>query len=121
MAVKPWIGALVAPSQKPNFNAQAPAKKLKLHFVNGFKVEDSRQNMFWGKNKDQITYCAAAVGISMNVNTLKQKFLGSGERKTAKGHDDDIMALGISPDRKLVVTGSLGARPMICVWDSDSG
>lgn len=30
------------------------------------------------------------------------------------------MALGLSPDRKLVVTGSLGSRPLICVWDSDS-
>jgi WD40 repeat protein len=57
----------------------------------------------------------------MNVNTLKQRFMGSGERKTAKGHEDDIMALGLSQDRKLVVTGSLGARPLICVWDSDSG
>lgn len=30
------------------------------------------------------------------------------------------MALGLSPDRKLVVTGSLGAKPLIIVWDSDS-
>lgn len=46
--------------------------------------------------------------------------MGAGEQKTAKGHTDDIMALGLSPDRKLVVTGSLGARPLILVWDSDS-
>jgi len=56
----------------------------------------------------------------MNANTLKQRFMGGGEQKSAKGHTDDIMALGISPDRKLVVTGSLGSRPLICVWDSDS-
>lgn len=30
------------------------------------------------------------------------------------------MALGICPKRKLVVTGSLGARPDIIVWDSES-
>lgn len=30
------------------------------------------------------------------------------------------MTLGISPDRRLVVTGSLGARPDIIVWDSDN-
>jgi len=52
MAVKPWIGALVAPSEAPELNKEAPERKLKLQFVNGFKVEDSRQNMFWGKNKD---------------------------------------------------------------------
>lgn len=50
MAVKPWIGSLIAPTHKPNFVADAPTKKLTLHFVNGFKVEDSRQNMFFGKN-----------------------------------------------------------------------
>ena len=76
--------------------------------------------MFWGKNKDEITYCAAAIGVSMNVNTLKQRFMGAGEQKSTNGHTDDIMSLGISPDRKLVVTGSLGARPLILVWDSDS-
>ena len=76
--------------------------------------------MFWGKNKDEITYCAAAVGVVMNVNSLKQRFMGAGEQKVVKGHTDDIMSLGLSPDRKLVVTGSLGSRPDILVWDSDS-
>ena len=56
----------------------------------------------------------------MNVNTLKQKYMGAGEKGQANGHTDDIMSLGICPQRKLVVTGSLGARPLIIVWDSDS-
>lgn len=30
------------------------------------------------------------------------------------------MSLGICPNRKLVVTGSLGARPLIIVWDSNT-
>lgn len=30
------------------------------------------------------------------------------------------MSLGICPKRKFVVTGSLGARPDILVWDSES-
>ena len=37
---------------EPSFVADAPNKKLTLNFVNGFKVEDSRQNMFWSKNSD---------------------------------------------------------------------
>lgn len=78
MAVKPWIGALVAPTNKPVFNAEVPNKKLTLSFVNGFKVEDSRQNIFWGKNPDEIVYCAAALGIVMNANTLNQRYMGAG-------------------------------------------
>lgn len=30
------------------------------------------------------------------------------------------MSLGVCPNRKLVVTGSLGARPDILLWDSES-
>ena len=63
---------------EPTFVADAPTKKLTLSFVNGFKIEDSRQNMFWGKNPDEIIYCAAALGIVMNVNNLNQKYLGAG-------------------------------------------
>lgn len=105
---------------EPNFVADVPNKKLSLSFVNGFKIEDSRQNMFWGKNNDEIIYCAAAVGIAMNVNTLAQRYMGAGLSTEAKGHTDDIMSLGVCPNRKRVVTGSLGARPDIIVWDSDS-
>lgn len=100
--------------------SDAPEHELTLEFVNGFKVEDSRQNMFWGHKPDEIVYCAAAVGIVMNANTLKQRYMGAGENKVVDGHTDDIMALGVCPQRKLVVTGSLGARPLILVWNSDT-
>lgn len=87
MAVKPWIGALVAPTNstissnsEPEFVRDAPDHSLKLEFINGFKVEDSRQNMFWGKNKNEIVYCAAAIGVVMNSTTLKQRYMGAGEK-----------------------------------------
>jgi WD40 repeat protein len=76
--------------------------------------------MFWGKNPNEIVYCAAAVGIVMNANTLTQRYMGAGEKGSTNGHTDDVMSLGICPKRKLVVTGSLGARPMILVWDSET-
>lgn len=56
----------------------------------------------------------------MNSTSLAQKYMGAGKNKEVKGHTDDIMSLGICPNRKLVVTGSLGARPDIIVWDSES-
>jgi len=76
--------------------------------------------MFWGKNPDEIVYCAAALGVVMNANTLKQRYLGAGLTNEVDGHTDDIMALGLDPKRKLCVTGSLGARPDILVWDTES-
>jgi hypothetical protein len=100
--------------------SSAPEKSLTLSFINGFKVEDSRQNMFWGKHPNEIVYCAAAVGVVMNASTLSQRYMGAGEKGSTNGHTDDIMSLGICPKRKLVVTGSLGARPLILVWDSET-
>lgn len=54
----------------------------------------------------------------MNANTLAQRYMGAGLSSESKGHTDDVMSLGVCPNRKLVVTGSLGARPDILVWDS---
>ena len=76
--------------------------------------------MFWSKKKDEIIYCAAAVGVAMDVNTLKQRYMGAGENGQVNGHTDDIMSLGVCPERKLVVTGSLGSRPLILVWNSET-
>lgn len=56
----------------------------------------------------------------MNVNTLTQKYMGAGNKDEVDGHTDDIISLGLCPKRELVVTGSLGARPDILVWDSSS-
>jgi hypothetical protein len=56
----------------------------------------------------------------MNVTTLKQRFMGAGDSKTTKGHTDDIVSLGIDVNRKLAVTGSLGAKPLILVWDTNT-
>ena len=118
MATKPWIGALVAPNNKPPVDPSPPNRKLTLEFINGFHVEDVRQNIYWGSKPNSLIYPAAAVGVSMDVNTLKQRFMGAGDITSVRGHTDDIMALGVSPDRKWVVTGSLGAQPDIILWSS---
>jgi WD40 repeat protein len=56
----------------------------------------------------------------MDTNTLKQIFMGAGDIKDVNGHTDDIMSLGVSPDRRLVITGSRGTQPAILIWDSES-
>lgn len=46
--------------------------------------------------------------------------MGTGVNKQANGHTDNVVALGVDPNRKRVVTGSIGARPLIIVWDADT-
>jgi echinoderm microtubule-associated protein-like 6 len=33
-------------------------------------------------------------------------------------HIDDVTAIAFSPDKRLVATGEIGAKPMICIWDA---
>jgi hypothetical protein len=42
--------------------------------------------------------------------------MGTGEKRTAKGHIDDITALAINSQRTHVATGEVGKNPKIIVW-----
>lgn len=33
-------------------------------------------------------------------------------------HIDDVTAIAFSPDKRVVATGEIGAKPMICIWDA---
>lgn len=67
MAVKPWIGALVAPSNAKPVDKSVPTQKLELEYVNGYRCEDSRSNLFWANNADEVVYMTAAIGVVMNI------------------------------------------------------
>jgi WD40 repeat protein len=119
MATKPWMGALVAPTNKPDFKAGPPGRTLEVSFVNGYRTEDARSNLYF-LNPNEIIYPAACLGIKQDLKTRKQVFYGGGPSKSNDKHTDDIISLAISPDRKLVATGSLGARPLVMIWDPQS-
>ena len=64
----------------------------------------------------------AALGIVLDYGKNTQMFFGGKSSKEPKAlqHDDDILALGISPDRKLCATGQVGAIPKLFVWDIET-
>jgi len=45
MAVKPWIGAVIPPSNPKAVNKSPPDKKFKLDYVFGYRTYDARQNL----------------------------------------------------------------------------
>lgn len=57
----------------------------------------------------------------MNKASKDQTLFGCGDAAETKGHGDDIISLGISPDRTRVATGETGKRPKVFVWDAMSG
>ena len=120
LAVKPWIGALKAPSNPPALRNSAPNLTLELEYVYGYRVFDSRQNLFYTSNPGSVVYMAAALGIVLDKQANTQRFFGAGTVNTAKGHSDDITALAIHPNKDTVATGEVGANPKVCVWSASN-
>ena len=117
MAVKPWLGAIVEPSNPPTVDQSPPEQNLHLKHVYGYRASDSRQNCYYTAQNHEIVYMTAALGIILDTKKNTQKFLGGGETTSIKGHDDDITALEISLDKSKLITGSVGKNPLICVWN----
>jgi microtubule-associated protein-like 6 len=112
MAVKPWLGAVVPPTNHPEQDTQAPKMDFTLDYVHGYRAQDARNNLFYNA-AGEVVYSSAAVGIIYNGVTHDQKF--------HIGHDDDIISLAMSTDRQFVATGQLGKRPVVRVWDAATG
>ncbi|KAF0698173.1 Aste57867_11158 [Aphanomyces stellatus] len=112
MAVKPWIGAIVAPSNPPKENPREPELNMRLEWVYGYQTELSRNNLRYNVD-GQLVYHAAAVGIIFDRETNTQKH--------HLGHTDDILCLAMSPSGRFAATGERGKKPAIRVWDAKSG
>jgi WD40 repeat protein len=118
MAVKPWIGAVKPPTNPPVLKNAAPSVELSLEYVYGYRCFDSRQNLYYTANPNEVVYMTAAIGVVLNKTANSQKFFGAGNVKTARGHTDDITALAVHPGRDIVATGEVGRNPKICVWSA---
>lgn len=70
----------------------------------------------------------AALGVVMDTTTGKQRFYGGKEVEMTQKRDgeqlefhrDDIKAIGMSPDRKLVITGQVGNKPSVHIWNAET-
>lgn len=113
MAVKPWVGAIVAPSNAPTPNSREPDLQLELDWVYGYQTELSHQNLVYN-DRDEIVYHTAAVGVIYDpVAHLQRHHLC---------HNDDILSFAIaSPKRNIVATGERGKKPVIRLWDARTG
>jgi microtubule-associated protein-like 6 len=114
MAVKPWLGAIRAPSgwvKPPRNQNKPPGINLELEWVHGYRGKDCRNNVRYLPD-GRIVYHAAGLGIIYNPQNHSQTFFNR--------HVDDITAFALSPNGNLVATGEVGRRPNIFVWDTAS-
>lgn len=126
-AVKPWLGAIRVPSNPPTLSALAPSVALELAYVHGYTSANSgdgyrvSSNLFYNL-EGNIIYPAASLGVKLDV--LKNSSSGSiTERQQTyfTGHDDDVLCLNISGDRRFVATGQTASKlskgkATVCLW-----
>lgn len=120
-AVLPFLGALVEPSEHPPFNPKVPTQDYELEYVYGYRTYDCRQNLYFTAS-GKVVYNVAALGVVLDPKTNTQKFFGGGSTGKPLSrdiHDDDIVCLAISPDRKYVATGQVGAKASLFIWDAE--
>lgn len=114
MAIKPWIGAIKAPSdfRKPMKNHnQAPPVQIELEWVHGYRGSNGRNNLKYMKN-GSLTYYAAGVGVTYDPVVHTQKFFSL--------HTDDITCIAFSSNGVNVATAENGKRPICYIWDADT-
>lgn len=118
MAVKPWLGAIVAPTHPPAFNVSEPEKKLVLEWIYGYTCVESRNNIAVSST-GQFIYPSAAVVIVYDAKSNTQAFF--------RFHTDDVSALSIHPNKTTVASGQVAsldaqhsAPPLVHVWDCQS-
>lgn len=68
MAIKPWLGAIKAPSDyiSSNYDHKKPNIDVELEYVYGYRAKDCRNNLFY-KN-GSLYYFAAALGINLDIS-----------------------------------------------------
>eukprot|EP01041_Mallomonas_annulata_P001002 gene1002-1969_t len=119
MAVKPWLGAIRAPSRPPPINAKAPTAGLRLKWVHGYTSGAIGQNLFYNCSKEAI-YSAAALGVRMCRDSSAPKGYG---QTYFTGHDDDITCLTVTLDGRFVATGQTAShkskgKATVHIWDA---
>lgn len=121
MARKPWVttakrsipvntGELIEDMSESELS-----KCLHLEHVHGFRGQNVRNNLYYAKD-GTIVYVAAALGICVDPNTQKQRYMGA--------HTDDIISIALLDSTKkkwsFVATGEIGRKPKIIIWKSST-
>lgn len=111
MAVKPWLGAIKQPTEFKNDNnlSNPPKAALELEYVFGYRVKDCKNNLKYTSD-DKIVYNTAGVGVVLNQKENTQQFFTQ--------HIDDITAIAVTNDGRLVATGEIGPKPSIYIWET---
>lgn len=111
-------------------NAAKPDKTFVIDHVFGFAGDRNKAVAYFGKDKDEIIFPTAGLGVVQDVKTRKQKFFGGVEKDQHAEkyqnnwpfHQDDVTTLDIAGGefRNIVCTGECGKLSTVHVWDTNT-
>lgn len=101
MAVKPWKGAIKAPTNAPKGDMSAPNQTLELEWAYGYRCHDSRSNLVYNSAGNMV-YPVAGVCVTFSSQKNEQVHF--------RGHNDDVISLAQHPtDKDIIATGQVCA------------
>jgi microtubule-associated protein-like 6 len=128
-ALKPWLGNVRRPDEPPQVNSSKPVAELSLEWCFGYssgRVGPSNtplaNNLVYNEEGCAV-YPAAALGVILDHS-------GATPQQTHfQGHDDDVICLAITKDRRYIASGQVASRddrgkmklPHVCIWDASDG
>eukprot|EP01040_Poterioochromonas_malhamensis_P009806 gene9806-10650_t len=123
MAVKPWVGAVRPPKNPPPINSNPPTIEVSLAWIHGYSTNgvSHRQNIFYNLD-DCIIYPTAALAISLHRPSSKNS-IADWKQSYFEGHDDDVLCLTMSNDRRYIATGQIASKRLkgkasVMIWDA---
>eukprot|EP00043_Microstomoeca_roanoka_P006737 m.65510 g.65510 ORF g.65510 m.65510 type:complete len:1912 (-) comp13543_c0_seq2:42-5777(-) len=88
---------------------QAPSQ-LRLEKVHGFRGHQVRHSAIFAHDSTAVVYIVAGLAVVWK----------DGEQTFYAQHTDDVISLALHEDDRTVATGQVGAKPFICVWNSQT-
>lgn len=90
-----------------------PNRSLVPEHVYGCSAKGTKGNIMHMNSEGHLVYPSAACGIVWDVDNNRQVIFNQ--------HGDDVVCVGLHPDRVLAATGQIGKDDMIHVWDTRTG
>ena len=110
VAVKPWLGSIVPPTNAPKKSIQGPdIDRLTLDFAHGYRSQDTRATVAYN-HVGNIVYPSAALGVIYKKESHGQRFFSK--------HRGDVVSLAMDRSGHFVATGEIGKRPSIHIWNA---
>ncbi len=118
VSMRPWLGAIVEPTnlqeqlQRLDHHTKSMTYSLSMSHIYGIQCQLIRQNIAYTAAAD-VLYAVSRYIVIYNKKMNKQMFY-------LHHSSEEVCAIAVSTDGKLVASAAKGKRPMIHIWEANT-